>query len=89
MNSTPFWQGTRWRGVFRTPMEKLTILIVMFVAILGPSAVIAATGFSAIRSLGRNPSSSSKIMMAMIVTMIFAEAIAIIALIVLFNVMGK
>lgn len=61
----------------------------MFVTILGPSAVIAAIGFASIRALGRNPSSAPKIMLAMIVTLVFAEAIAVIALLILFQLFGQ
>jgi F0F1-type ATP synthase membrane subunit c/vacuolar-type H+-ATPase subunit K len=61
----------------------------MFVTILGPSSVIAAIGFASIRALGRNPSSAPKIMLAMIVTLVFAEAIAVIALLILFQLFGR
>ena len=37
-------------------MRNLVIILVMFVTILGPSAVIAAIGYASIRALGRNPS---------------------------------
>jgi len=52
---------------------------------MGPSAVIAAIGFAAIRALGRNPTAAPKILLAMIVALIFAEAIAVIALLVMFQ----
>jgi len=61
----------------------------MFVTILGPSSVIAAIGYASIRALGRNPSSAPKIMLAMIVTLVFAEAIAVIALLILFQLFGR
>ena len=70
-------------------MDKWIIILVMVLAILGPSAVIAAIGYSSIKPLGRNPSASPKIMIAMIITLIFAEAIAIIALLILFHLLGK
>ena len=69
-------------------MRNVVILFVMFVRILGPSIVIAAIGFASIRALGRNPSASSKILPAMIISLIFAEAIAIIGLLVLFHIFG-
>ena len=69
-------------------MRNVVILFVMFVPILGPSVVIAAIGFASIRALGRNPSASPKILPAMIVSLIFAEAIAIIGLLVLFHIFG-
>lgn len=70
-------------------MRNLAVFLIMFTTILGPSMVIAAIGFAAIRALGRNPSTAPKIMLAMIISLIFAEAIAVIALLVLFQVFGK
>ena len=61
------------------------VFLVMFVTILGPSAVIAAIGYASIRALGRNPSAAPKILQAMIVALVFSEAIAVIALLVLFQ----
>ena len=61
------------------------ILLILFACILGPSMVIAAIGYASIRALGRNPSASPKILLAMIVALIFAEAISIIALLIMFQ----
>jgi F0F1-type ATP synthase membrane subunit c/vacuolar-type H+-ATPase subunit K len=61
------------------------IFLVMVITILGPSAVIAAIGFASIRALGRNPSAAPKILQAMIIALIFAMSIAIIAMLVLFQ----
>ena len=65
------------------------ILLVLFAAILGPSAVIATIGYASIKALGRNPSAAPKILPAMIVSLIFAEAVAIIGLLVLFQLFGR
>ena len=70
-------------------MRMLVVVLVMFATILGPSAVIASIGYASIRALGRNPSSAPKILMAMIVSLIFAEAIAVIALLIMFQLFGK
>jgi len=70
-------------------MRNVLIILVMFATILGPSMVIAAIGFASINSLGRNPSSAPKILIAMIVALVFAEAIAVIALLVLFQLFGR
>lgn len=56
-------------------MHDITLIIVMVLTILGPAAVIAAVGYSAVHALGRNPSSAPKIMIAMIVTLIFAGGV--------------
>jgi len=70
-------------------MRNLMVLLVLFVTILGPSMVIAAIGFASINALGRNPSSAPKILIAMIVALVFAEAIAVIALLILFQLFGR
>jgi len=70
-------------------MRNVVIILVMFVTILGPSAVIAAVGFASIRAMGRNPSSAPKILLAMIITLIFAEAVAVIALLIMFQLFGR
>ena len=70
-------------------MRNLVIILVMFVTILGPSAVIAAIGYASIKALGRNPSAAHKILQAMIISLVFAESIAVIALLVLFQLFGK
>ncbi|MFA5094723.1 MAG: hypothetical protein WC512_05715 [Candidatus Omnitrophota bacterium] len=70
-------------------MRNFLIILVMLVTILGPSAVIAAIGYASIKALGRNPSAAPKILQAMIISLIFAEAIAVIALLILFQLFGK
>lgn len=67
-------------------MKSLITILIMLIATIGPSIVIAAVGYASIMALGRNPSSSPKIMLAMIVSLVFAEAIAIIALLVVFQI---
>ncbi len=69
-------------------MRDFIIILVMVLSILGPSIVIGAIGYASIRALGRNPSSAPKILLSMIIALIFAEAIAIIALLVLFQIIG-
>ncbi len=70
-------------------MRNALILLVLFATILGPSLVIAAIGYASIHALGRNPSAAPKIMMAMIISLVFAEAIAVIALLVLFQLFAR
>lgn len=70
-------------------METFVIFLVMFVTIIGPSAVIGAIGYASIRALGRNPSAARQILQAMIVALVFAEAIAVIALLILFQLFGR
>ena len=70
-------------------MESFVIFLVMFITIIGPSAVISAIGYASIRALGRNPSAAPKILQAMIVSLLFAESIAVIALLILFQLFGR
>lgn len=65
-------------------MRNLTIILIMMIATLGPSFVLAVVGYASIQALGRNPSAAPKIQTSMILAFIFAEAIAIIALLVIF-----
>ena len=65
--------------------RNVALTIIFMLCILGPSLVMAATGFSSIGALGRNPSAAPKIMTAMTITLIFAEAVAIIAFLVVWQ----
>ena len=65
--------------------RNLALTLIFTFCILGPSVVIAATGFSSIGALGRNPSAAPKIMTAMTITLIFSEAVAIVAFLVVWQ----
>ena len=65
--------------------RNLALLLIFAMCILGPALVIAATGFSSIQALGRNPSAAPKIFAAMMITLIFAEGVAIIAFLVVWQ----
>ncbi|MDP8213360.1 MAG: hypothetical protein P9X22_08775 [Candidatus Zapsychrus exili] len=69
--------------------ETMIIVGVMMVAVMGPSIVIAVLGNAVIKALARNPSAASKIFMGMIVMLIFVEAIAIIAILIIFQLFSK
>ena len=70
-------------------MKTFTIILILLISTLGPSAVIAAVGYSGVRALGRNPSAAPKILISMILAFLFAEAIAIIGLLVVYNLFGQ
>ena len=70
-------------------MKNTIIFFVIFLTIVGPSAVITSIGYASIRALGRNPSAANKILQAMIVALVFAESIAVIALLILFQLFGR
>lgn len=65
--------------------ETFLIIAVMFVAVMGPSVVIAVLGQAVIKALARNPSAATKIFMGMVVMLIFVEAISIVAILVIFQ----
>lgn len=66
-------------------MFNLTVTIIMLLSTLGPAAIIAIVGYAAVRAVGRNPSASPRILLAMIISFFFAEAIAIIAILMVYN----
>ena len=70
-------------------MQRWTIILIIILATLGPSLVIALVGSSSIKALARNPAAAPKIQTAMIVAFIFAAAIAILALLILFQVFSQ
>lgn len=65
--------------------KDIVIILIFALCILGPSLILAAGGFASITALGRNPSAAPKIFTAMIMMLIFGTAIAVIALLVLFQ----
>ena len=69
--------------------RNVALTIIFMIGILGPAFVMAATGYSSIGALGRNPSSAPKIMTAMTITLIFAEAVAIVAFLVVWQLFSK
>jgi F0F1-type ATP synthase membrane subunit c/vacuolar-type H+-ATPase subunit K len=70
-------------------MSIFALALVMILSTAGPAAVIAVVGFSAVKSIARNPSASSKIFIVMILAFIFSEAIAILALLILYNLFAR
>ena len=66
-------------------MKAVTIILIMFLSTLGPCIIIAHVGYGAVKALGRNPSSAPKVFLSMIIAFLFAESIAVIALLVIFN----
>jgi len=66
-------------------MRNLAIIIFFGICVLGPSAVFALVSFASINALGRNPSAAPKIFTAMIIALVFAQALAIIAMLMVFQ----
>ena len=69
--------------------ETFIIIAVMFIAVMAPSVVIAILGHAIIKGLARNPSSASKMFLGMVVMLIFVEAIAILGILVIFQLFAK
>lgn len=65
--------------------RNLALTLIFTLCILGPAAVMAATGYASLGALGRNPSAAPKILTAMTITLIFAEAVAIVAFLVVWQ----
>jgi F0F1-type ATP synthase membrane subunit c/vacuolar-type H+-ATPase subunit K len=61
-------------------MQNLTVLLIMLLSTLGPAAVIGVVGYAAVKAVARNPSASPRIFLSMIIAFLFAEAIAVLAL---------
>jgi len=64
-------------------MSSVTVLILLLTT-LSPAIVIGMVGYSAIKAVGRNPSASSRILLTMIIAFVFAEAIGILAILMLY-----
>ena len=64
--------------------RQILLFLIFGLCILGPCAVMAATAFASISALGRNPSAAPKIFTAMTLTLILAEALAIVAMIIVY-----
>jgi len=65
--------------------RNLALIIIFALCILGPCAVFAAGSLASINALGRNPSSAPKIFTAMIIALVFAQSLAIIAMLIVFQ----
>ena len=65
--------------------RQIILLLIFFVCVLGPCGVMAAAAFSSINALGRNPSAAPKIFTAMTIALIFAEALGIIAMLIVYQ----
>lgn len=63
-------------------VKLLAIAFVMGIGVIAPAIAIGKIGSSATEGIARNPEASSKIQTTMILSLAFAEAIAIYALVV-------
>jgi F-type H+-transporting ATPase subunit c len=63
-------------------VNSLAIAITIGLGVLGPALAIGTIGKSAMEAMGRNPEAAGKISTGMILSIAFAEAVAIYALVV-------
>lgn len=68
--------------------QNIALILIVICTVLGPAAVIAVLGAASIKALGRNPSAAPKIYTGVILMLVFTEATAILALVVVFHVLG-
>jgi F0F1-type ATP synthase membrane subunit c/vacuolar-type H+-ATPase subunit K len=68
--------------------RNIALTLIFTMCIIGPCAVFAASAYASIISLGRNPSAAPKIFTAMIIALVFAEALAFIVMLVIFQLYG-
>ncbi|MFH1412110.1 MAG: hypothetical protein ABIG55_05630 [Candidatus Omnitrophota bacterium] len=69
--------------------RNMSLILIFALCILGNAFVLGASAFASISALGRNPSAAPKIFTAMAIVLIFAEAVAIIGLLVVFQLFSK
>jgi F-type H+-transporting ATPase subunit c len=85
-----FWKKGRRKlkiiinNKFKNKMESANLApaIAIGLGALGPALAIGLIGMAAMNSIGRNPEASGKIQTSMILSIVFAEAVAIYALVV-------
>ena len=65
--------------------RNLALTIIFSMCVLGPALVMAATGYSSIAALGRNPSAAPKIFTAMVLTLIFIELLTVVAFLIVWQ----
>ncbi|MFH1459996.1 MAG: ATP synthase F0 subunit C [Candidatus Omnitrophota bacterium] len=66
-------------------MQNLSLILLMLLSTMGPAAVIGIVGYGAVKSVARNPAASPKILLAMMTAFLFAEGIAVLALLMVYN----
>ena len=69
--------------------RNIALVLIFIVCIVAPACVMAATGHASIGALGRNPSAAPKVFTAMTITLIFAESLAIVAFLVVWQLFAR
>jgi F-type H+-transporting ATPase subunit c len=66
-------------------MINTSVILILLVATLGPAAIIGLVSYGAIKAIGRNPSAAPRILVVMILSFLFAEGMAIVAILITYN----
>lgn len=69
--------------------RNVALVLIFTLCVLGPIAVIVASSFASITALGRNPSATPKIFTAMITAFVFAVAVSLVAMLIVFQLFSK
>jgi F0F1-type ATP synthase membrane subunit c/vacuolar-type H+-ATPase subunit K len=69
--------------------RNVALVLIFSLCIIGPIAVLVASSFASISALGRNPSATPKIFTAMVIAMLFAVAVSVIAMLIVFQLFSK
>ncbi|MFC1621413.1 hypothetical protein ACFL2G_03815 [Candidatus Omnitrophota bacterium] len=69
--------------------RNLALFFIFAMAILGPCAVFIVSTYASITALGRNPSAAPKIFTALIIALVFAQTLAIIVVLVAFQLFAR
>ena len=68
--------------------RNLALLLIFALCIAAPCWVFAQCGKTSINALGRNPSAAPRVFTAMIIVLLFAEAAAVVAMLIVFQLFG-
>ncbi|MDD5746195.1 MAG: hypothetical protein PHO30_02915 [Candidatus Omnitrophica bacterium] len=63
----------------------IVLLLILFLCIVGPCGVMAASAYASITALGRNPSAAPKIFLAMTITLACAVGLSIVAMLIVYQ----
>lgn len=84
-----FYAVGELKGLDRAMSRNVALTLIFTICIMAPALVMAAAASSSINALGRNPSAAPKILTAMTITLIFAEAVSIVAFLVVWQLFTK
>lgn len=62
-----------------------TVILILLVTTLGPALIIGLVSYGAVKAIGRNPSAAPRILTVMVLAFLFAEAMAIISILLGYN----